>query len=124
MRSFDAFNPDILDGTSESVLAVGFRDRRNSLHYLGFELAYAPEPDDGRYVEGVVSLDLELEGLNLGLVPGGVTSVRLSRDRLVVELDAGLVGLAVDDNEIEIRFEVGDSEFARLRAVIELLFGL
>ncbi len=123
MRSFDAYNPDFLDETRESVLAVGFRDRRNPDSYLAFERAYAPAIDDGRYAVGVVSVDLGLEGLNLGLVPGAVSSAKLSRDRLVVELDASLAGIPLDDSLIEIRFEIDDSEFERLRTVLEVLFG-
>lgn len=106
------------------VLAVGFRcESVGPSCFIGLERAYRPSAGDSRYFPGEVSLELDLRPLaNLGCTPGAVLAVRVSPERVVLELRGGLDPELGDLRVIEIRYTVDERLGERLRTVLGLMF--
>jgi hypothetical protein len=111
-----AGKPFYIDDPGADCLAVGFPDESDDTRFVGLERAYRIDPDDGRYGDGSVSIELGLETPLCGIFPDVIDTVRLFEDKLILELERALRGI------VTIRFKIDDSELDRLVTTLNVLF--
>ena len=86
------------------------------MRFVGLVRAYRIDPDDGRYREGTVSVELGLEDPLRGIFSDALAIVRLYDDKLVLELAGALRAI------VTIRFKIDDEELERLVTTMNILF--